>query len=138
MKKSDCMINTGRSKILSGIFCENQVWGTLHKAWKGYGIAKNKEEYDNMEHYARIIQESQHDIGLPIGSFDNLGMSAADFLWQIVQEDDNIQEQEASDENYQTDRYEQERLADRYAEDFEDDENKADRFTDDYRENFTD
>jgi hypothetical protein len=25
-------------------------------------IAKNKDEYDNMEHYARIIQESQHDL----------------------------------------------------------------------------
>jgi hypothetical protein len=25
-KKSDYMINTGRSKILSGIFFENQVW----------------------------------------------------------------------------------------------------------------
>jgi hypothetical protein len=37
-KKSDYMINTGRSKILSGIFFENQVWGGLHKAWKGYVI----------------------------------------------------------------------------------------------------
>ena len=33
-KKSDYMINTGRSKILSGIFFENQAWGALHKAWK--------------------------------------------------------------------------------------------------------
>src|SRR5919198_561956 len=80
-KKSDYMILTRRSKILDSGFFDNQVWGTLHKAWKGYVIAKNKDEYDNMEHYARIIQESQHDLGLPIGSFDNLGMSAADFLW---------------------------------------------------------
>jgi hypothetical protein len=29
-KKSNYMINTGRSKILSGIFFENQVWGGLH------------------------------------------------------------------------------------------------------------
>jgi hypothetical protein len=28
------MINTGRSKILSGIFFENQAWGGLYKAWK--------------------------------------------------------------------------------------------------------
>jgi hypothetical protein len=33
-KKSDYMINTGRSKILSGIFFENQARGALHKAWK--------------------------------------------------------------------------------------------------------
>jgi hypothetical protein len=34
----------------------------LVKAWKGYVIAKNKDEYERMEHYARIIQESQHDL----------------------------------------------------------------------------
>jgi hypothetical protein len=61
-KKSDYyMINTGRSKILSGIFFENQVWGALHKVWKGYVIAKNKDEDDKMELYARRIQECQHD-----------------------------------------------------------------------------
>ena len=31
--------------------------GALHKAWKGYVIAKNKDEYDKMELYARRIQE---------------------------------------------------------------------------------
>ena len=61
-KKSDYMINTGRSKILSGIFFENQAWGGLLKAWKGYVIAKNKDEYDKMVHYAHIIQESQYDL----------------------------------------------------------------------------
>jgi hypothetical protein len=76
-KKSDYMINTGRSKILSGIFFENQVWGGLHKAWKGYVIAKNKDEYDNMERYARIIQENQYELGLEVSSFDNIGRSAA-------------------------------------------------------------
>jgi len=25
--------------------------GALHKAWKGYVIAKNKDEYEKMEHY---------------------------------------------------------------------------------------
>ena len=126
------MINTGRSKILSGIFFENQAWGGLYKAWKGYVIAKNKDEYDNMEKYARIIQELQHELGLPISSFDNIGMSAA------AQEENNIQEKEPSNEDYQTDRYEQERFTDEYNEYFEDDENKADRYTDDYHENFTD
>ena len=28
----------------------------LHKAWKGYAIAKNKCEYDRMEYYAAVIQ----------------------------------------------------------------------------------
>ena len=132
------MINTGRSKILSGIFFENQAWGGLYKAWKGYVIAKNKDEYDNIEKYAHIIQELQHELELPISSFDNIGRSAASFYWQLAEEENNIQEKEPTNENYQTDRYEQERFTDTYNEYFEDDENKAERFTDDYRENFTD
>ena len=43
-------------------FFDNHAGGALHKAWKGYVIAKKKDEYDNMEHYARIIQENQHDL----------------------------------------------------------------------------
>jgi len=86
--------------MLDSGFFENQVWGALHKAWKGYVIAKNKDEYEKMEHYACIIQELQHDLGLEVSSFDNIGMSATSFLWQIVQENNNNQEeQEASDEN---------------------------------------
>ena len=30
-----------------------------------------------MERYARVIQECQHDLGLEVKSFDNVGMSAA-------------------------------------------------------------
>jgi hypothetical protein len=48
---------TGRSKVLDSGFFENQVWGALYKTWKGYTIAKNKDEYDKMELYARRIQE---------------------------------------------------------------------------------
>jgi hypothetical protein len=88
-KKSDYMILTGRSKVLDSGSFDNQVWGTLHKAWKGYVIAKNKDEYDNMERYARIIQESQHDLGLEVSSFNNIGMSATSFLWEIAQKEGN-------------------------------------------------
>lgn len=69
-------------------------------------------------------------------------MSATSFLWELAQnEDNNIQEeQRVSDEEYQTDRYEQERFTDTYNEDFQDDYDKVDRFTDDnaYREKFAD
>jgi hypothetical protein len=54
---------------------------------------------------------------------------------------DQKEQQELSDEEYQTDeQYEHDRLTDdnAYGEYFEDDENKADRFTDDYHETFTD
>ena len=43
-------------------------------------IVKNKDEDDKIELYARRIQECQHDLGLEITSFDNIGMSAASFL----------------------------------------------------------
>ena len=109
------------------------MWGALHKAWKGYVIAKNKDEYEKMEHYARIIQESQHDLGLGVSSFDNIGLSAASFLSEIEQKEGNSNSQVEQEDSYQTDRYEQERFTDTYSEYFEDDENKADRFTDDYR-----
>jgi hypothetical protein len=137
-KKQDYMVNTGRSKMLDSGFFENQVWGALHKAWKGYVIAKNKDEYEKMQHYARIIQESQHDLGLEVSSFDNIGMSAASFLSAIAQKEGNSISQVEQEDSYQTDRYEQERFTDAYNEDYEDDENKAERVTDDYREDFTD
>jgi hypothetical protein len=93
-----------------------------------------------MEHYARIIQECQHDLGLEVSSFDNIGMPASSFLWQITQENNNQEEQEVSDKEYQTEhQYEQERFTDTYHEDFRDDENKDDRFNDNAcREDFTD
>jgi hypothetical protein len=75
--------------MLDSGFFENKVWGALHNAWKGYVIAKNNDEYDKMERYARIIQESQYDLGLEVSSFDNIGMPASSFLWQIVQKDEN-------------------------------------------------
>ena len=83
--------------------------------------------------YAGRIQERQHDLGLPISSFDNIGMSATSFLWEFIRKEDNNEgnqeEQELSDEEqYQSDtHYEQERFTDMYSEYFEDDENKADR-----------
>jgi hypothetical protein len=49
------MINIDESKMLDSSFFENLVWGALHKAWKGYVIAKNKGEDDKMVHYADII-----------------------------------------------------------------------------------
>ncbi|MFL6472679.1 MAG: hypothetical protein ACJ71H_17735 [Nitrososphaeraceae archaeon] len=124
----------------------------MHKAWKGYVIAKNKGEDDKKEHYARIIQECQDDLGLKVSSFPDIGKSALAFYSlraaQIAEENKsncNNQEQQiaeeqiAEEENYLTDtQYEKERFTDAYSENFEDDENKADRFTDDnaYRENF--
>jgi hypothetical protein len=46
-----------------------------------------------MELYAHKVQELQHDLGLPISSFDNIGMSVASFLWELAQKDDDNQVQ---------------------------------------------
>jgi hypothetical protein len=70
-KKQTYMVNTKRSKLLHSFYFENQAWGAL---------AKNKDEYDKMELYARRIQELQHDLGLEVSSFNDIGMSAEDFL----------------------------------------------------------
>src|SRR4051794_24528322 len=78
-KKQNHMVNNAKSILLESFYFENQAWGALHKAWKGYIIAKNKDEYDKMEHYARIIQECQYDLGLEISSFPNIGMSESSF-----------------------------------------------------------
>jgi hypothetical protein len=51
-------------KLPDSFFFENQVWGALYKASKGYVIAKNNGEDDKRELYARRVQELQHDLGL--------------------------------------------------------------------------
>jgi hypothetical protein len=38
-----------------------------------------------MERYARIIQESQYDLGLEVSSFDNIGTPALAFLSKLFQ-----------------------------------------------------
>jgi hypothetical protein len=147
-KKQNHMVNTGRSKHLDSFFFENQVWGALHKAWKGYVIAKNKDEFDKMLHYADIIQECQDDLGLEVSSFHDIGKSALAFYSlraaQIAEENKsncNNQEQQVAEEeqNYLGDsQFERERFTDTYSEDFRDDYDNVDRFTDDYHESFTD
>jgi hypothetical protein len=52
----------------SGFF-DNKVWGGLHKVWRGYVIAKNKDEFDKMLHFIDIIQECQHNLGLEVSHF---------------------------------------------------------------------
>ena len=98
--------------------------------WSKLGsFAKNKGEDDKMELYARRVQELQHDLGLEVSSFDDIGMSADDFLSEIAEKennnDSNQVEQEVSyEQEYQTDQqYEQDRLTDdnAYSENLRDD-----------------
>ncbi|MFL6378039.1 MAG: hypothetical protein ACJ72R_11330 [Nitrososphaeraceae archaeon] len=89
--------------------------GALHKAWKGYVIAKNKDEFDKMLHYARIIQECQYDLGRPVSSFHHIRMSALAFnslcAAQIAQKNNsnsgNNNNQEHTSEEYLTNQQEE-------------------------------
>jgi hypothetical protein len=63
-----------RTRLLESGYFESQTWGALHKAWKGYVIAKNKYEFELMEYYASVIQKLQKELGLRISSFPELGL----------------------------------------------------------------
>jgi hypothetical protein len=67
-------INTNRSRLLDSCYLDSQTWGALHKAWKGYIIAKNKDELDKLLYYAEVIQKLQGELGLPMSSFPSLGL----------------------------------------------------------------
>ena len=56
-RKSDYMINTGRSKHVDGIYFENQTWGALHKAWKDTLLPKIKT---NMIKWCIMQKQSKH------------------------------------------------------------------------------
>ena len=59
-------------RVLDSLHTENQTWGALHKAWKGYQIGLNKFEREKMRYYARVIQKLQNELGLPVSSFPDL------------------------------------------------------------------
>lgn len=61
-------------KTLDSFHTENQTWGALCKAWKGYVFGKDKFEMDKEEYYARVIQKLQGELGLPISSFPDLNI----------------------------------------------------------------
>jgi dsDNA-binding SOS-regulon protein len=129
-KKQDYMVNTGRSKMLDSFYFENQVWGALIKAWKGYVIAKNKDEYDKMLHYADIIQECQNDLRLKVSSFPDIGKSTLAFYsLRAAQHRENMTNKN-NNNNYNSNNQEQVSEVDQQYE--------QERFTDTYREDFTD
>ena len=64
--------------ILESGWYDTQTWGALHKAWLGYVIAKNKDEFDKQIHYASIIQKLQKELVLGVSSFPQLGIMALD------------------------------------------------------------
>jgi len=67
-------------RMLDSFHFENQTWGALHKAWKGYVIAKNKDELDRMKYYALVIQKLEHELGIKLSNFPEIGLLALQFF----------------------------------------------------------
>ena len=125
-RKTSYMASTNRSKLLDSFFYDSQTWGALHKAWKGYVIAKNKHEYDRMEYYASVIQKLQSELGLRVSSFPDIGMSALKFYSSKCSNKECVNNDDDNDKEMIT----KESLRDGDdSEYFEGDLNNRDRFT---------
>ena len=72
LRKLSNLAERNRLRLLDSFYFENQTWGALHKAWKGYVIAKNKYEVERMEYYGGVIQKLQREMGLEPSSFPEL------------------------------------------------------------------
>lgn len=65
------------SRILDSGFTEAVTWGGLKKAWIGFNIAKHNDEFDKLEHYAKVIQKLQRELGIKVTDFSNIGLPAS-------------------------------------------------------------
>lgn len=61
-------------RMLPSGYYENQVWGALHKCWIGFVIAKEKNEWDKIEIYARRINKWQRELRIQQTDFSNWGI----------------------------------------------------------------
>jgi hypothetical protein len=75
-KKLSYNAKRDKLRMLDSFHFENQTWGALHKAWKGYVITKNKHELNRMKYYAIVIQKLESELGIKISSFPELDFLA--------------------------------------------------------------
>lgn len=68
-RKLRYLAERNKLRLLDSSFSENETWGALHKAWKGYVIAKNKYEPERMEYYVEVIQKLQCELGFKPSPF---------------------------------------------------------------------
>ena len=60
--------------ILPSLYYTNQTYGALNKCWLGFVIAKEKEEWDKLDMYARRIQKLERQLGMTLTDFSNWGV----------------------------------------------------------------
>lgn len=58
--------------VLPSGYTVKSAFRGLKKAWLGFKIAKSKNDTDKMMHYAKIIQNLQEELCLPVSNFVNL------------------------------------------------------------------
>ena len=61
--------------ILPSLYYTNQTYGALNKCWLGFVIAKDKEEWDKLDMYARRIQKYERQLGREVTDFSNWGLN---------------------------------------------------------------
>jgi hypothetical protein len=79
-RKLGYLAKRNKLRMLDSFNFENQTWGALHKAWKGYVIAKNKDELSRMKYYAIVIQKLERELGIKVSSFPELNLMALQFF----------------------------------------------------------
>ncbi len=55
-------------------YTTGQTWGALRRAWKGYRIAKGKDNKVDMILYAERIRTLQKELGLPQSKFPEIAI----------------------------------------------------------------
>jgi hypothetical protein len=79
-KKLSYLAKRDNLRMLDSFNFENQTWGALHKAWKGYVIAKNKDEHNRMKYYAIVIQKLERELGIRLSNFPDVNVLALEFF----------------------------------------------------------
>ena len=93
-RKLGYLAKRNKLRMLDSFNFENQTWGALHKAWKGYVIAKNKDEPDRMKYYAIVIQKLERELGIKVSSFPELNLMAL----QLFQDNPEYMDRELTSE----------------------------------------
>jgi hypothetical protein len=111
-RKLSYLASRDRIRILDSFHFDSQTWGALHKAWKGYVIAKSKNEPDKLVYYAGVIQKLERELGIKVIDFPDLNL-------ELFEDNDvtQIPEKEITEEEQLQMLFEQDRqLLDKYRE----------------------
>ena len=59
---------------MSTTYTKGQTWAALKKCWRGFRIAKVKNDRDRMVEFAKRIRTLQQQLGLAQAKFPELGL----------------------------------------------------------------